>query len=100
MLPEITDTSGTLVLKYDQRFELENAFDWGLTEISVDGGKSWQRVAQITDRNYSWLGVIADLSAFLSPGNNNVLIRFRLVSDYSQVADGWSIDNIEILAGQ
>lgn len=100
VLPEIIDTSGVVVLKYDQRYDIENAFDLGFTEVSTDGGKSWQRVAQVTNKKYSWSGAIVDVSSLLSEGSNRILFRFRLVSDHSQVADGWGIDNIEVLAGK
>ena len=67
--------------------------DWGLVEISTDGGTSWQAVSYYSGESGGWLLGSIDLS----PYRNQVLqIRFRVSADGAGQADGWHIDDIAL----
>ena len=97
-LPPIETSSADVTLAVRMSWELESNFDFGYVEASKDGGITWAVVEKLTgasggdvDRRYNLtaaLGGIADGAA--------ALIRFRLVSDYSVVKDGWKIDDVAI----
>lgn len=106
-------------LAFWHRFELEEGFDGGVLEISVDGGSSWTDLApHIRAGGYTdtldlgnplgarpaWTGssgglsrVVVDLGAFAGPDR---LIRWRLACDSTTVGSpvGWLVDDVEITA--
>ncbi|MFC2172016.1 hypothetical protein ACFLU6_05215, partial [Acidobacteriota bacterium] len=102
-------------LLFSHRFWIDNDFDAARIEISTDGGNSWTGVAgedsdvpsgvgrQTPDapvydgRIYEWTEERVDLSAFAGPGNDNVRIRFRMLSDGAIGLDGWLIDDVRIV---
>jgi len=123
--PEIeanTNIGDDLFLEYDQRFAMEHDYDYGYTEVSIDGGSTW--ITLETANNPGFAGkpglskdwddaetghVEVDLTAY---AGTTIGIRFRMESDgaYSSedeydngapnhsVQDGaWQIDNIELI---
>ncbi len=80
-------------LLFWQRHNLEDGFDFGRVEISLDGGASWQAepLASFTG-GADWHPVQLDLSAYA--GQASVKLRFRLVSDDTVTQDGWTLDDI------
>lgn len=48
-----------------------------------------------TDGFQAWLNSVADISAF---GGETVRFRYRLLSDAAAGADGWWIDDVEVVA--
>ncbi len=68
-------------------------YDQCVVEIN-NGSPFWYPVASFAGSNGNWELVELDLSEFL---NQTVRLRFRLISDYSGVAEGWYID--DFLAG-
>ncbi|OGC09257.1 hypothetical protein A2V82_14385 [candidate division KSB1 bacterium RBG_16_48_16] len=71
--------------------------DFGLVEASRDGGNSWRHISeQFLGVEGSYREELVSLADFAGPGNENVLIRFRMVSDSSGAGPGWFIDDIRI----
>jgi hypothetical protein len=82
-------------LVFWHKYLLETEFDFGYAEISLDGGTTWQpaRLASYTGAS-DWSREQIDLTAF--KGQDNIKIRFRLVTDKTVVWDGWTIDDVTI----
>ncbi|MGD9369522.1 MAG: immune inhibitor A, partial [Desulfobacteraceae bacterium] len=68
--------------------------DYIYVDVSTDGGWTWTNIWSKHDHNQStWRQVKLDLSSYMG---DMVKIRFRLLSDESYTADGFSIDDVEI----
>jgi hypothetical protein len=121
----LTEPGDGLTLEYDQRYAIENGYDYGYTDVSTDGGQSWTTVESVDnpgfaghpgmsqdwdsvhpqDGGHVWL----DLSDY---AGLPVSIRFRFESDgayssldqwnnppFNSVLDGaWQLDNIKLWA--
>jgi len=83
-------------LSFQHQYALEAGYDFGLVEVSLDGGASW--VSPALARYTGNLGAMTreqlDLSAYA--GAANFRVRFRLVTDSSVVMDGWYVDDVLI----
>lgn len=82
-------------LSFWHRYSLEQNYDFGRVEVSINGGASWTTLASYTGTLSSFQKVVLDLSAYDS--KPSLLVRFRLQSDYSIRADGWYVDDFEIV---
>jgi hypothetical protein len=107
-------------LSFWHKFTLENTFDGGVLETSIDGGTTWVDVgaANITTGTYNgtistsfgspiggrqaWTGtqaaygqVIASLPVATFAGQN-LRFRFRMASDSSVAGTGWWVDDISV----
>jgi bacillopeptidase F len=84
-----------VVLEFSHIYELESGYDYGIVEVSADGGSSWTPIASYDGfQTGSWQRV--ELAV---PGLDNTAearIRFRLDSDVWITEDGWHIDDIMI----
>lgn len=110
----LTDSSE---LTFSHYFDLENSYDFGLVDISIDGGKSWLSLeVNFTQNGYNNATVIGynaftGKSTAIIPINNGfmtskvdlsayagkvAIIRFRLLTDLSSGNFGWLIDDIGI----
>ncbi len=74
---------------------LEQGFDYGYVDVSIDGGNTWVTLATFNDTLDTWTQEEIDLSAFV--GNPDVRIRFRVVSDPAYHETGWFVDDVEIV---
>ncbi len=122
---DLTSISTNAVLRFKHRFITESCCDGGVLEVSIGGG-AWTKVQNAlgTGGNFNTSAALAwynlgtqgnswaDNSNLFSsqaggwitsqvelPGSAaqaNVRFRFRFISDVSDVADGWAIDNIEV----
>ncbi len=123
--PEVaafTDPGDDVVLEYDQRYAIELSYDYGYTDISIDGGETWATILAVDNPGFAgspgmsqdWDSihpddgghVALDLSEY---AGQLVSLRFRFESDlaYSSqdqynnpplnsVKDGaWQLDNFE-----
>lgn len=107
-------------LLFQHSYDLESGYDGGIVQISTDNGSTWQSLndefiengynGQISafdgssiagqaafsgsSRGYQLTKV--DLSAF---AGEEVLIRFRLVTDAFVGGDGWYVDDVWIIDG-
>ena len=122
--PEIagTEPGDAIRLEYDQRYAMENHYDYAYTDVSTDGGESWTTIRLVSNWGFAgtpgmpveWNGanpggpghMVVDLSEY---AGQELGIRFRFESDaaYSSfdqydngmgsVSDGaWQLDNIAI----
>lgn len=107
-------------LTFWHRYEFEGAsYDGSVLEISTDAGESWTDLgAYITANGYNgtistccsnplggqlgwtgdlttWTQVAVDLGSF---AGQEVLVRWRLGSDYTVADIGWYIDDVQITA--
>jgi len=126
-LPEVaalSDEDDTLVLNYDQRFAMENDYDYGYVEILADGDPGWTTVWVVNNvgfaghpgMGYDWDNrpahmnrghVELDISEF---AGRSLELRFRFESDlayssqdqfnnppFDSCKDGaWQLDNIRL----
>ncbi len=81
------------------KYDLEENKDFGLVEISLDGGGNWNSIGpKITGSQVGWVRLQYDLSPYFLDGSDTLLLRFRLLTDGSQQQSmsGWSVDDIAI----
>jgi hypothetical protein len=83
-----------VALQFWQTYALESGWDFGIVEYQVNGG-SWQKVITYTGSSTSWSQVQVPLAAL--SGQANVKFRFHLTSDTNTTADGWHIDDINLV---
>ncbi len=88
------NVGGHFAIAFDHSHELENGYDYGNLEISLDGGE-WKPMKRYTN-NQDMVSVFYDLTDHVS-GSQSFQVRFRLTSDNSSQREGWVIDNISIL---
>jgi len=88
--------AGGAVLTFAHSYNLEQGFDYGIVEYSVDDGASWKRVVAFTGTQTPFAQARINLDALA--GQQRARIRFRLLTDVSATADGWTIDDIRIIA--
>jgi subtilisin family serine protease len=75
-----------------------NDTDYGSVEASNDSGLTWQPLSlPISGSALKYYQAEFDLQRFTGPGNNNVLLRFRVISNEAGSDTGWYIDDVEIL---
>lgn len=87
-------TASNVSLKFWHYFDMEAGWDFGYVEYSINGGV-WTTVASYTGTQIEWKEVNIPLPALA--GQSNVRIRFRFFSDQSVMADGWYLDDIQLL---
>jgi hypothetical protein len=75
---------------------IEQGFDYGYLDVSGDGGGTWIQMKTYNDTVDTWTEEVVDLGAFV--GNDDVRVRFRLVTDPAYVEDGWYVDDVMITA--
>jgi len=71
-----------------------------LVEISNDDGQNWDKVDGYSGSAFSYRHKIIDISAYTGVGNENVGLRFRLVSDAEEQHNGVWIDDINIVVSE
>ena len=104
-------------LTFNHYFDLETGYDFGLVDISTDGGENWtslendftqngyniatqfghnaysSKSEDITPNNVGFITSKADLSAY---AGQVAIIRFRLLTDINTNKFGWIVDDIGI----
>ncbi|MDF2610415.1 MAG: peptidase [Lachnospiraceae bacterium] len=101
-------------LTFDNYIQIEEQWDFGVVQVSTDGGSTWTSLANENTRSDlvaegypkiyenlpgftgyydNWQQETFDLSAF---AGNKVLISFRYLTDWGYNDPGWFIDNINI----
>lgn len=81
-------------LSFRTWFNLEDNYDYGYVEYSVDSGANWTQLYTVNGESGGWMQVVIDLSS-ISTGSE-VMIRFRGTSDGSVQREGWYVDNIKV----
>jgi len=80
-------------LEFYQWYAIEDGYDKGFVEVSVDGGSTWDTLGIYTGSQTSWQKVSLDLTNY---AGNDLLFRFRFKSDGSVTYEGWYIDSINL----
>jgi hypothetical protein len=84
------------------KYYLELGSDYGYVDVSNNGGASWHQLgAPFNGFKVVYERQTLSLSEYCGPGNSNVKIRFRMVSDNQPQPPlpGWFIDDIQIIEG-
>jgi uncharacterized protein (TIGR03437 family) len=88
--------AGGALLSFAHGYDLERGFDYGIVEYSVDDGASWKRATAFTGTQTTFTPARINLDGLAAA--SRARIRFRLRSDTAATADGWTIDDIRIIA--
>jgi Immune inhibitor A peptidase M6 len=101
-------------LKFDNYVDIEEQWDFGVVQVSTDGGNTWKSIGNentrtdVVEEGYprikenlpgftgtynDWKNETFDLSEY---AGKKVLISFRYLTDWGSNNSGWFIDNIEI----
>jgi hypothetical protein len=75
--------------------DTQTAADYCIVDISTDGGVSWTEVARFDGPGSAWEQVILDVSALGQ--EPDARIRFRLNTDGAVTADGWYVDDVQLM---
>jgi hypothetical protein len=92
----VYDLSGydSVMLSFWHIYDLETNWDFGLVEVSRDGGATWEQVDSYTGYgNWTWRQETLDLGLAHEP---NARLRFRFKSDSNTAGRGWHIDDVTI----
>jgi hypothetical protein len=110
------DLSGveTATLRFDNFIDIEEQWDFGVVQVSTDGGNTWKSLSNentrsdVVEEGYpkikenvpgftghyeEWQEETFDLSEY---AGQKVLVSFRYLTDWGYNDTGWFIDNIEI----
>jgi immune inhibitor A len=106
---DLTRVSGKATLRFWTWYDIEQDYDYGYTEVSTDGGKTWDILsgkfttttnpggsnykAGLTGKSGDWAQEEMDLSPY---AGKRVLLRFEYITDDAYNAPGWAIDDITI----
>ncbi|MDR7078733.1 hypothetical protein J2Y03_003786 [Neobacillus niacini] len=101
-------------LKFDNFIDIEEQWDFGMVQVSTDGGETWislenentrndvvdegyprikENVPGFTGTYADWQEESFDLSQY---AGQKVLVSFRYLTDWASNESGWFIDNIGI----
>ncbi|MEH7115014.1 peptidase M6 [Neobacillus niacini] len=101
-------------LNFDNYLDIEEQWDFGVVQVSTDGGKTWkslenentrsdivaegypkikENVPGFTGNIKEWQKESFDLTEY---AGQKVLVSFRYLTDWGHTDGGWFIDNIEI----
>lgn len=110
---DLTDANSP-TLEFDHYYNIEEKWDYGMVQVSTDGGQTWNSLSNehtrsdvspeglpkiknnlpgFTGTNGKWTHETFDLSQF---AGQKVLIAFRYLTDWATNNSGWYVDNIEI----
>ncbi|MDY7040398.1 MAG: immune inhibitor A [Chloroflexota bacterium] len=112
----IFEATGGGTLTFDTLWDLEDYWDFGFVQVSTDGGATWtslednegystyeydpnahpkvvENLPGLTSWVDEWLTLSYDLSAY---AGQDILIGFRLVTDWATHYGGWWIDNVYV----
>ena len=116
----IFETVGGGALTFDSYWDLEDYWDYGFVQVSTDGGYTWTSLeSAYTTYDYDpnaypavienlpgltgWSCYYADdpcvinLSYDLSPyAGQDILVAFRLITDWATHYEGWYVDNVYV----
>lgn len=101
-------------LNFDNYLDIEEQWDFGVVQVSIDSGKTWKSLANnntrsdVVEEGYpkikenvpgftgnlkTWQEESFDLSEY---AGQKVLVSFRYLTDWGHTDGGWFIDNITI----
>jgi uncharacterized protein (TIGR03437 family) len=83
-----------VTLAFAERRDLENRYDYGYVEYSLDDGATWNYAASFTGTRASFAPARVRLEAL--SGQAKARFRFRVFTDLEITADGWYVDDIRL----
>ncbi|PVV84371.1 immune inhibitor A domain-containing protein [Dehalogenimonas alkenigignens] len=110
----IFKTTGGGTLSFDTIWDLEDYWDFGFVQVSVDGGYTWSSLSNayttsdhdpnahptvianlpgLTSYISAPINMRFDLSAY---AGQDILIAFRCVTDWATYYGGWWVDNVYV----
>jgi len=98
---DLSDLSVAALRFYEQHFFAPNQEDFGVVEISSNGGQTWAALSEEhRGQQNQWRQKEYSLNDFVGAGFNNVRIRFRMQTDATATPrlPGWFIDDVSILS--
>jgi len=93
--PEIATDGSDVTVTYQQRYDIEDGWDFGYMETRSFVGSNWgpwMAVRSFTGTDLAWHSITADLPVT----GDRVQIRFRLETDAANQADGWYVDDVSV----
>ncbi len=78
------------------QYQIEASFDYMYVDASNDNFATFTNLAVYSGVLNAWTQFTYSLGGFVGPGNTNVKVRFRFVSDQGYVMDGMYIDDFLI----
>ena len=76
-------------------YEFENRYDYGYVEYSVDDGMNWIYAASFTGSQPNFAQATINVHGLSNQANAR--FRFRVLSDEAVNADGWYVDDIQLI---
>ena len=92
---DLSDALGA-ELSFWVRADTEADFDHWYVDISADGGETWNNLYWEDGQDLTWREMVIDIGGYV--GNDDVRVRFQLITDGGTVADGLWIDDFAITA--
>jgi hypothetical protein len=110
---DLTNVSNA-TLNFDHYMDIEEHWDFGVVQVSTDGGQTWTSLANenttsdvveegypkikenvpgFTGNSKVWANESFDLSEY---AGKKVLVSFRYLTDWGHTDSGWFIDNISV----
>ncbi len=83
-------------LSFYAQYQIEAGFDYMYVDVSNDDFATYTNLAVFDGVLTTWTQFTYSLGGFVGPGNNNVKVRFRFISDQGFVMDGMYIDDFLI----
>ncbi|MDX2032822.1 MAG: M36 family metallopeptidase [Blastocatellia bacterium] len=83
-----------ITLSFANSYNMEDRFDYGMVEFSIDDGATWSRALSYTGSQQTFSQARVALRAL--DQKPRARVRFRLATDAADVRDGWFIDDIQI----
>jgi len=118
IVPMYTEIELTLesqvTLSFDTKYIIEELWDYGFVQISLDGGETWnslenayttydhvdeaypdiiEELPGLTGDSGGWINMNFDLTEY---AGQTVLLGFRYMTDWGYQDPGWWIDNVEV----
>ncbi|MDA3818510.1 MAG: VWA domain-containing protein [Prolixibacteraceae bacterium] len=94
-LPEISYNKNEKIrLSFDEVFSMEDSYDKGYVEVSIDDGRNWEIVDSRTgSSDNEWRNTSVYLDNY---SGQQIRVAFRFKSDESFSGEGWKVKNISI----
>lgn len=112
----IFETPGGGVLSFDTTWDLEDFWDFAFVQVSTDGGNTWTSLSdnegyatsQYDPNAYpTVIANVPGLTGYMPTqthltynlgayAGQNILVAFRLVTDWSTHFEGWYVDNVMV----
>ncbi len=98
---DLSDLSAASLRFYEQHYFASNQEDFGVVEISSDGGQNWVALSEEhRGQQNQWRQKQYSLAGYVGAGFNDVRLRFRIQTDANATPrqPGWFVDDVRILS--